>query len=404
MKFSTNINEYKKNLTKLRAQLDQTLAEGHLDGDFKEKLDELEELENKMLKELLPYYRMYASELYQTKVRGLEVKIDGNNKLQSYLKSYLHVEENIFILASADQKVYLMRSNGENKQHIELSQAIKNFNKLIIYIHRLSKEKILLFTITGDIYIFISNNFTDIFENTKNLKIIKLKNNLEGFENVINIGESTFLCQIGRNEFIVLEVDEKSLNIKIKNHINLSDLDEEINSLVQISNFHFALGSHSGDLILASFEEDEIKVDKKIKILDNPIINLAILESESYEKTLCISQANSDNIFLYNLKSKKLTNVGLDESNSTILSIESKKSSAFILREDFNLYLLEENMGKWNINSKRSIADRPFVNIIGLDNSTYLTIDIYGNFNILKLDRLDSIEKLRDINLLKNRG
>lgn len=404
MKFSTNINEYKKNLTKLRAELDQTLAEGHLDGDFKEKLDELEELENKMLKELLPYYRMYASELYQTKVRGLEVKIDGNNKLQSYLKSYLHVEENIFILASADQKVYLMRSNGENKQHIELSQAIKNFNKLIIYMHRLSKEKILLFTITGDIYIFISNNFADIFENTKNLKIIKLKNNLEGFENVINIGESTFLCQIGRNEFIVLEVDEKSLNIKIKNHINLSDLDEEINSLVQISNFHFALGSHSGDLILASFEEDEIKVDKKIKILDNPIINLAILESESYEKTLCISQTNSDNIFLYNLKSKKLTNVGLDESNSTILSIESKKSSAFILREDFNLYLLEENMGKWNINSKRSIADRPFVNIIGLDNSTYLTIDIYGNFNILKLDRLDSIEKLRDINLLKNRG
>ena len=157
-------------------------------------------------------------------------------------------------------------------------------------------------------------------------------------------------------------------------------------------------------MILASFEEDEIKVDKKIKILDNPIINLAILESESYEKTLCISQANSDNIFLYNLKSKKLTNVGLDESNSTILSIESKKSSAFILREDFNLYLLEENMGKWNINSKRSIADRPFVNIIGLDNSTYLTIDIYGNFNILKLDRLDSIEKLRDINLLKDRG
>lgn len=404
MKFSIDINEYKKNLTKLRTQLDQTLAEGHLDGNFKEKLDELENLENKMLKELLPYYRIYAPELYQTKVSELEVKMDGNNKLQSYLKSYIHVEENIFILASADQKVYFMRSNGENKQHIELSQAIKNFNKLVIYMHRLSKEKILLFTVTGDIYVFMSNNFTDIFENPKNLRIIKIKNNFDGFEDVINIRKSTFLCQIGRNEFIVLEIYEKSLNIKIKNNINLSDLDEEINSLVKISNFHFALGSHSGDLILASFEEDDIKIDKKIKILDNPIINLAILESESYEKTLCISQANSDNIFLYNLKSKKLTNVGLDESNSTILSIESKKSSAFILSDDFNLYLLEENMGKWTLNFKRSVADRSFVNIIGLDNSTYLTIDIYGNFYILKLDRLDSIEKLRDINLFRNRG
>lgn len=403
MKFSININEYKKNLTKLRAQLDQTLAEGHLDGDFKEKLDELEELENKMLKELLPYYRMYASELYQTKVSGLEVKIDGDNKLQSYLKSYLHVEENIFILASADQRVYFMRSNGENKQHVELSQAIKNFNKLVIYMYKLCKEKILLFTVSGDIYVFMSNNFTDIFENPKNLKIIKLKNNFEGFENVINIGESTFLCQIGRNEFIVIEIYDKSLNIKIKKHINLSDLDEEINSLVKISNFHFALGSHSGDLILASFK-DEIKVDKKIKIFDNPIINLAILESESYEKNLCISQANSEKIFLYDIESNKLTNIDIDNSKSTILSIESKKSSTFILSEDFNLYLLEENMGKWTLNLKRSVADRSFVNIIGLDNSTYLTIDIYGNFNIFKLDRLDSIEKLRDINLFRNRG
>lgn len=404
MKFSININEYKKNLTKLRAQLDQTLAEGHLDGDFKEKLDELEELENKMLKELLPYYRMYASELYQTKVSGLEVKIYGDNKLQSYLKSYLHVEENIFILASADQRVYFMRSNGENKQHVELSQAIKNFNKLVIYMYKLCREKILLFTVSGDIYVFMSNNFADIFENPKNLKIIKLKNNFEGFENVINIGESTFLCQIGRNEFIVIEIYDKSLNIKIKNHINLSDLDEEINSLVKISNFHFALGSHSGDLILASFKEDEIKVDKKIKIFDNPIINLAILESESYEKTLCISQANSEKIFIYDIESNKLTNIDIDNSKSTISSIESKKSSTFILSEDFNLYLLEENMGKWTLNLKRSVADRSFVNIIGLDNSTYLTIDIYGNFNIFKLDRLDSIEKLRDINLFRNRG
>ncbi|MDU6064879.1 MAG: hypothetical protein E6Y75_07095, partial [Anaerococcus sp.] len=218
------------------------------------------------------------------------------------------------------------------------------------------------------------------------------------------IGESTFLCQIGRNEFIVLEIYDKSLNIKIKNHINLSDLDEEINSLVKISNFHFALGSHSGDLILASLKEDEIKVDKKIKISDYPITNLAILESESYEKNLCISQANSEKIFLYDLESNKLTNIKIDKSKSTILSIESKKSSTFILSEDFNLYLLEENMGKWTLNLKRSVADRSFVNIIGLDNSTYLTIDIYGNFNILKLDRLDSIEKLRDINLFRNRG
>ena len=89
MKFSININQYQENLIKLRKDLNQALEKGHIDKEFKEKLLEVEETENKMLKELLPYYRLYAPDLYETKFEESLLKPAGGYKLNTYLKSYL---------------------------------------------------------------------------------------------------------------------------------------------------------------------------------------------------------------------------------------------------------------------------------------------------------------------------
>lgn len=66
--------------------------------------------------------------------------------------------------------------------------------------YSLNKEKILLFTVIGDIFLLISRDFSDVFENINNFKIIKISSNFTGFENVINIGENNFLCQTGRKD------------------------------------------------------------------------------------------------------------------------------------------------------------------------------------------------------------
>lgn len=404
MKFSINKNKYNENLTDLREDLNYTLQEGYIDEEFKGKLSKLEKDENKILKELLPYYRLYAPEVYETKINEIPVKIEGSYKLNTYLNNYLCIEKNIFILASVDQKVYFMRTLEEEKQKIELSQPIKNFNKLIVYIYSLSKEKILLFTVTGDIFVLISRDFSDVFENINNLKIIELKANFKGFENIINIGENKFLCQTGRNEFLVLEFNIEDLSYKIKTNIVLKGTALEINSLVKISNSYFALGSHSGDLILASYKDDKINVDRKIKILNEPIKYLTILENDNFEKNICAALGDNNSFLLYDLERNKIVNLKKQDFTGNLFDIKSKKGSAFILSDDFHIYLLEENMGIWSFNSKLTLSDRFIANIISIDSSNYLIIDIYGNFYILKLDRLDSIEKLRNINLERGIG
>ena len=404
MKFSIDKNKYSEDLTDLREDLNYTLQEGYIDEEFKEKLSKLEKDENKILNELLPYYRLYAPELYETKIDEIPVKIEGSYKINTYLKSYLCIEKKLFILAGVDQKTYFMRILEEDKQKIELSQPIKNFNKLIVYMYSLSKEKILLFTVTGDIFVLISRDFSDVFENLNNFKIIKIRSNFTGFENVINIGENNFLCQTGRNEFFVLEFNIEDLTYKIKVDIALKGTSLEINSLVKISNSYFALGSHSGDLILASYKDDKINVDRKIKILNEPIKYLTILENDNFEKNICAALGDNNSFLLYDLERNKIVNLKKQDFTGNLFDIKSKKGSAFILSDDFHIYLLEENMGIWSFNSKLTLSDRFIANIISIDSSNYLIIDIYGNFYILKLDRLDSIEKLRNINLVMNRG
>lgn len=398
MKFSVNIDSYKKKLIKLREELNQTLEKGKLDKDFEEKLLELEKQEDLILGELLPYYRQFAPEIYKTKIEEVSVKTYGTYKLSTYLKSYLCIEKNIYLLASANQKLYLMRVSEDYKK-VELSQPIKNFDKLIILMYPLSKRKILLFAVTGDIFVLKTNDFAAAFENIKNLKILKLRRICQGFENIVNIEKNKFLCQIGANEFLVLEFDSKDLFFEIKNHIDISKIAYEITSLSKIHDSYIGLGSRSGDLILAKYEDDKFNVDKKIKALNTPINYLTSLENEDLEKNICACLGNDNNFFLYDFNNEEILHLKNQDFTGNLYNIESKKAIAIVLTDDCYLYLLEENMGKWTLNQNLSLSDRFYVNVIALSPSNYLAIDLYGNFKILKIDRLDTIEKLRNINI-----
>ena len=145
-------------------------------------------------------------------------------------------------------------------------------------------------------------------------------------------------------------------------------------------------------------------MDRKIKILNEPIKYLTILENDNFEKNICAALGDNNSFSLYDLERNKIVNLKKQDFTGNLFNIKSKKGSAFILSDDFHIYLLEENMGVWSFNSKLTLSDRFIANIISIDSSNYLIIDIYGNLYILKLDRLDSIEKLRNINLDMNRG
>ncbi|MDU5100124.1 MAG: hypothetical protein E6249_06595 [Peptoniphilus grossensis] len=399
MKFSENTKEFKKNLIKLRDELNITLKNGKLEENFEDKLLDLEKRENLILKELLPYYRLYAPDLYETKINFNQVEIEGSYKSETYLKTYLKIKEDVFLFADSNRKLYFARILDKVNPKIELSSPIKDFYKLIIYMHKIDEERILAFTINGDIFIFSYKDVEDVFENVNYVKIVKLKSNFIGFESIINLKDNIFFCQVGKNELLILEFNEEYSNFKVKGAHKISIKEDEITSLVKISSYDFAMGTRKGYFIEAKYLNEKIEIIRKVKIYDASINKIEILENGKSEKNHLAILGKKGNLALYNFVKKKIIKIEKEKFKGNLFNIISKNGTGIILTEDGFVYLLEENFCQWKLNEKVGLSERFFINLIPLDKENFLTEDIYGNFYKLNIDRLDSVEKLHNIDL-----
>lgn len=399
MKFSENTKEFKKNLIKLRDELNITLKNGKLEENFEDKLLDLEKRENLILKELLPYYRLYAPDLYETKIYFKQVEIEGSYKSETYLKTYLKIKEDVFLFADSNQKLYFARILDKVNPKVELSSPIKDFYKLIIYMHKIDEKRILAFTVNGDIFTFFYKDVEDVFENINFVKIVKLKSNFIGFESIINLKDNIFLCQVAKNELLILEFNEEYSNFKVKGAHKISIKEDEITSLVKISGIEFFMATRRGYILQAKYTDDEIEIIEKIKIFDSPINRLEFLEYENSEIKHLAILGDNGNFALYNFENKKVIEIEKEKLKGNLFNIISKNGTGIILTEDGFVYLLEENFCQWKLNEKVFLSERFFINLIPLDKENFLTEDIYGNFYKLNIDRLDSVEKLHTINL-----
>lgn len=399
MKFSENTKDFKENLIKLREELNKTLKNGVIEEDFEDKLLDLEKRENLILEELLPYYRIYAPDVYETKINFNKVEIEGSYKSETYLKTYLKIKEDVFLFADSNQKLYFARILDKVNPKIVLSSPIKDFYKLIIYMHKIDEKRILVFTVNGNIFTFSYKDVEDVFENVNYVKIVKLKSNFIGFESIINLRDNIFLCQVGKNELLILESNEEYSNFKVKGSHKISIKEDEITSLVQISSYDFAMGTRKGYFIEAKYLNEKIEIIRKIKIFDASINKIEILENGKSEKNYLTILGNNGNLALYNFVKKKIIKIEKEKFKGNLFNIISKNGKCIILTEDGFVYLLEENFYRWKLNEKVSLSERFFINLIPLDKENFLTEDIYGNFYILNIDRLDSVEKLHTINL-----
>lgn len=401
MKFSVNIKKFNDNLIELRKDLNKTLKKGYLNDNFKEKLLDLEEDEKLILNKLLIYYRVYAPDIYETKINVNPIKLNGTYKMDTYLKTYARISEDTFIISDYNQNIMFLRITKKDKLELEISPAVKNFNKFLIYMFPLSEKEILAFTASGDIFIFLYSDINDIFEDINNLKIAKIETAFKGFENVINLKDNSFLCQVGKSEIFLLEIKKDNFSLEIKSHINLIEESNEVNSLEKISELEFVAGTSSGELIISKIKDNKINIGAKVKVLNKPINKVSLLENENLDKSICIALGNEGSFALYNLEQRKSVNLENKDFKGNLFDIESEKGTCVVLSEDGYVYLLEENMENWSVNKKVTLSEKFFVNVLAIKNSNYLTVDIYGNFYVVDVDRLDSIEKLRNLNLYR---
>lgn len=400
MKFSINTKEFKENLIKLREELNNSLLKGKkVSDDFEDKLFELEDKQEEMEKELLSYYRSYSDNIYKSKIEITPIKLEGSFNSESYIKSSLKIDEDIFLFSYINQKLHFARILDEGVERIELSQAVKNFDDLIIYMKKINDNKILAFSISGEIYIFTYNDIEDVFENISSLKISKLKKTFQGFENVIKIEKNKFLCQKSRNHITVLEFKEDYSDVKVIVDEEISIKKDEISSLVDIGEANFLIGTRDGFLIKGEYKNASINIKEKIRIFRGPLNKLFLLENFNFQKTFCACLGNDGSLSLFNFKKNTIKRLGIDKIKGNLFDIGSKRGASIILSEDGLLYTLEEKIGEWNLNEDLTKSDLFYAKIILLDSSSYLAIDIYGNFSKIQIDSLDSIEKLYNLKL-----
>ena len=60
---SVNAKEFKRQVENLRQKLNECQANGILDEGFKEQLNKLLKMEEELLTDLIPYYRVYANHI-----------------------------------------------------------------------------------------------------------------------------------------------------------------------------------------------------------------------------------------------------------------------------------------------------------------------------------------------------
>lgn len=401
MKYPVDIEKYKEDLEILRRDLEKTLKTGILDENFNEKLLELESCKDKIIKELLPYYRTYGKELYPTKLEDKKINLSGFYKIDSSIKNFLPVNDNIFLLGTLDGQVYFSRFLEDKATSIELSQPIKNFSKFITYTQKINQRQILALTVNGEILIISSNDFADVFENIKSIKVKSLEKKLPAIENVLGLDEKTLLCQIGPKDFVIIAFDFEKETYKLLGEVKDLNSGAEISSLAKTSNKDLVFGTSRGDLIFGKYRDNKIYLEERIKLSEAPIKQIEILEDEKLlNKNLGVVDAKGA-LYFFNINNKEIQRLGQTELEGRLFNLSSCQGTAMVLSEDGHAYLFEENLENWTLNTGVSLREKYFKNLWPLNPSAYLAVNIYGDLSLLKIDRLNSIRQLEALSIFK---
>ncbi len=85
---SVEVKDFKRQVKDLRKKLNECQGDGILDDDFKEKLNKLLKIEEELLTDLIPYYRVYANNIKKTSILINPIKQLGTFSLIVFYKLY----------------------------------------------------------------------------------------------------------------------------------------------------------------------------------------------------------------------------------------------------------------------------------------------------------------------------
>lgn len=409
MNLSLDVRKFKSQVKDLRTKLNESKINGILDEDYEENLQILIKLEQELLTELIPYYRINTN-TKKTSMNIKSIKKLGAFDFDSFLVTSFKINDNLFITSSIDRKVqfFYIKGDIESPSNYEIegewSSPIKEVKEVISFIYKLNDKEILLFGVLGGCYHISSDYFHQMPDVNIQLTVkkIKMKCNFHGFGRVLELSNKLFLFENENGELglfeVIKEKDEYTIIFKDNIYFSITNW----TSLEKIGKNYFTVGTKSGELYFVKFINNQFTIIDKTHILKDEIRDIKCLEDANGTVNSLIVAGNSGNLKIISLdKNEAHSNIEFNNLKGNLFEIKSRKGTAVVLSEDGIVYLFEENFGNWYLNEEATMSNVFYSNILMFHISKYLIMDIEGNLNILDIDRINTAKDLWELPLYK---
>lgn len=405
LNLSINSEEYKNRVQLLKRKLDRSRESGILEEGFQEELRDLVKMEERLLEEMVPYYRAYGNNTKKTSMEINSIKELGAFSFNSILQNIFRISEGLFIVSGLDGRVQFFHINSlDGEGQVEWSPHIEEINERISFIHKLNNREILLLGVKAGGYL-ISIEDPDKLPNVKeDIQVRRIKTNhgldrFRGYGRVIEIGENLFLTDDGRDRLNLFELIRDKDEDHLIFHKDSYCLISNFTVMQQIRDNYFLAGSKDGNSYLVEYENKEFKILEKMNIFKDRIRKINYLEGEKASRESLMVVGDRGKLSYLSLNkdmSLEARELGLekDELQGNLFDISSQGSTALVLSENGIIYLFEENFGHWTLNKDASIKDMFFIHVSQLSKGKYLLMDIKGKLYSLSINGIYTPEDL----------
>lgn len=389
-------DEFKEKVKDLRLRLNTIKTTGILDKDFERDIKNLKIEEEKILKELIPYFRTYSKK-HKSTSELLETKEIGSFRFNSFLSSYLKLNENLFIVSDTNKNTMFFYID-EKSLKVEWSENIKEIKENISYIYKIDSENLLLFGIKSGVYLLNFKNKNKILNINRDVKVQKLKTNFRetSFGRTLRISENIFLTENGEDKINLYKFNYnkkesyleyfEDVFIEIKNWTNFQ----------KIKDNYFVVSDKLGKLYFIEFKNNKFNIIKEIKT--NILIrNISLIERENSVKDLLVL-GETGKLLVLNLDTFE-KNLEINNLIGNLFTSSSNLGTAVVLSEDGIIYIIEENFSNWELSENCTIKNTFATDVISLKESKYILMNLEGKFDLLNVSRINNTEDLWNLPL-----
>lgn len=401
---SVDVEYFKNQVEILRKKLNKCQTDGILDEGFEEQLEKLFQIEEELLTQLIPYYRVYVDNIKKTSMEVNPTKQLGAFGFDSFLESISRINENLFIAASVDRSVQFFYIDicDDVRIEVEWSAPIKEINERISFIYKLNDKEILLFGAIGGCYLISSDNFEQIPDVNGQIEVKKIgmDSDFDGFGRCLAINDDLFVVENGEEKLSLFEIIKEKDEYQLIFHEDIYCSVSNWATMEKISDDYFVVGTKTGRLYFIKYRNKQFIITEEMDFLNDEIRKISFLENEDGKKDSLIVVGNKGQLKIFSLyEDEKIIKMEIDDLKGNLFDVQSKKGTAVVLSEDGMIYLFEENFGNWDLNEESTIKDVFFTNVLKLDISKYLLMDIAGKLKLLDINRINTPKDLWNLPL-----